>query len=64
MGEESLHLRLHRGVGMIGRRKCGSMLCDGGHAFVFINLEVCHHVVDNGVGVVEAGFIDGTSCFS
>ena len=40
------------------------MLCDCGRMFVFVNLEACHHLVDNGVVVVEAEFIDGTSCFS
>ena len=40
------------------------MLCGCGHAFVFVNLEARHHLIDNGVGVVEAEFIDGASCFS
>ena len=40
------------------------MLCDCGRAFVFIDLEARHHMVDSGVGVVEADFIDGASCFS
>ena len=40
------------------------MLCGCGHTFVFVNLEARHHLIDNGVGVVEAEFIDGASCFS
>ena len=40
------------------------MLCGCVCAFVFINLEACHHLIENGVGVVEAKFIDGASCFS
>ena len=40
------------------------MLCDGCRAFVFVDLKARHHLVDNGVGVVEAEFIDGTSCLS
>ena len=40
------------------------MLCGCGHAFVFVDLEERHHLIDNGVGVVEAEFIDGASCFS
>ena len=55
---------LHRGVGLIGGRKCVSMLCGGGRAFVIFDMEARHHLVDNGVGVVESEFIDGTSCFS
>ena len=39
------------------------MLCGCGHAFVFVDLEARHHVIDNGVVVVEAEFIDGASCF-
>ena len=64
MGEESPHLRIHYGVGLIGGRECGSMFCGGGCEFVFVDLEALHHLVDNGVGVVEAEFIDGTSCLS
>ena len=63
MGEESLYLRLHCGVGLIGRRECGRLLCGCGNALVFVNLEACHHLVDNGVGVLEAEFINSTSCF-
>ena len=63
MGKESLHLRLHRGVGLIGGRECGSVLCGGGHVFVFVDLEARHHLVNNCIGVVEAEFIDITSCF-
>ena len=64
MGEESLHLRLHCGVGMIGGRKCGSALCGCGSALVFVDLEERHNLVENGVDVMEAEFINSTSCFS
>ena len=57
-----MHLLLHCGVGLIGRRECGSVLCGCGCAFVFVYLEARHHLVDNGVSVVEAEFVDGTSC--
>ena len=40
------------------------MLCGCGRAFVFVDLEARNHLIDNGVGVVEAKFIDGASCFS
>ena len=64
MGKESPHLQLQSGVGLIGRHKCGSMLYCCGHAFVYVYLEVRHHLVYNGVGLVEAGFVDSTSCLS
>ena len=64
MGEESLHLLLHCGVGLIGRRECGSVLCGCGSALVFVDLEALHHIVDNGVGVVETKLINSTSCLS
>ena len=38
LGEESLHLRLHCGIGLIGRRECGSALCGCVSALVFVNL--------------------------
>ena len=63
-GEESLHLRLHSGVGLLGGRKYGSVLCGCGSALVFVDLEAHHHLVDNGVGAVEYKFINSTSCFS
>ena len=59
-----MHLQLHHGVVLIGGRKCGSVLCGCGSALVFVDLEACHNLVDNGVGVVEAEFINITSCFS
>ena len=40
------------------------MLCDCGRAFGFFDLEARHYLIDNGVGVVEAEFIDSASCFS
>ena len=64
MGEESLHLQLHHGVGLIGLRKFGSVLCGCGSALVFVDLEARHYLVHNGVGVVKAEFINRTSCFS
>ena len=48
---------------MIGGYKCGSLLCGCGQAFVFVDLEARHHLIENGIGVVEAGFIDSASCF-
>ena len=39
------------------------MLCGCSCAFVFVDLEARHHLIDNGLGVVEAEFIDGASCF-
>ena len=64
MGKESLLLQIHCCVGLIGGRDCGSVLCGCGREFVFVDLEARHHLVDNGVSVVEAEFVDGTSCLS
>ena len=64
MFKESLHLRLNRGVGLIGGHTCSSVLCGSGIELVFVDLEARHHLVDNGVGVVEDKFINSTSCFS
>ena len=40
------------------------MLCGCGHAFVFINLEARHHLINNGIGVLEDELVDGAYCFS
>ena len=40
------------------------MLCGCGRAFVFVDLEARHNLIDNDVGVVEAVFIDVASFFS
>ena len=40
------------------------MLCVCVSALVFVGLEARHHLVQNGVGSVEAKFINCTSCFS
>ena len=64
MGKESLHLQLHSGVGLIGRHEYGRVLCGCGCVLVFVNLEARHHLVHNGVGVVEAEFIYRTSSLS
>ena len=63
LGEESLHLQLHSGVGLIGGRECGILLCGCVSVLVFVDLEARHNLVHNGVGVVGAKFINRTSCF-
>ena len=60
-GEEILHLRLHRGVGLFGACDFGCMLDSGECAFAFFNLEVRHHLIYDGVGVVEANFVKRSS---
>ena len=40
------------------------MLCGCGCALVFVNLEAHHHLVHDGVGVVEAQFINCPSSLS
>ena len=57
-------MRLHCGIILIGGRKCVSVLCGCGSALVFVDLEACHHMFDNGVSIVEAEFINSTSCLS
>ena len=64
--EESLYLGLHRGVGLVGGSKFGGVLCGCGCvcAFVFVNLEARHHLIHNGVGVVESQFVNCSSSLS
>ena len=64
LGEESLHLGLHRGVGLIGGSEFGGVLCDCGCALFLFNLEVRHHLTHDGVGVVESQFVNCSSGFS
>ena len=40
------------------------MLCGCDSALVFFDLEVCHHLFNNGAGVVEAKLINSTSFLS
>ena len=40
------------------------MLCGCGCVFVLVNLEARHHLVHDGVGVVEAQFFNCSSSFS
>ena len=63
LGEESLHLVLHRGVGLIDRCKLGCVFIGGGCAFVLVNLEARHHLIYDGVGVVESQFVNCVACF-
>ena len=64
LGEESLYLGLHRGVGLIGGSEFGGVLCGCGYAFVLVDFEACHNLIHNGVGVVEAQFVNCSSGFS
>ena len=63
LGEESLHLGFYCGVDLIGRCEFGCVLGDGGCAFVLVNLEARHHLIYNGVGVVEAQFVNSSAGF-
>ena len=58
LGEESLHLGIHCGVDLIGRCKFGCVLGGGGCAFILVDLEARHHLIYNGVGVVESQFVN------
>ena len=58
LGYEILNLGLHRGVGLIVGCKFNCMLVGSGCAFVLIALEARHHLIYNGVGVVEAQLVN------
>ena len=64
LGEESLHLGIHRDIGLIDGSKFGGVLCGCGCAFVLVNLEVRHHLIHDDVGVVVAQFVNYSSGFS
>ena len=63
LGEENLHLGLYCGVGLTGRCKFGCVLGGGGCAFVLVDLEVHHNLIYDGVGVVEAQFVNPSASF-
>ena len=63
-GEEIVYLGLHRGVSLIGGCEFGCVLGVGGCAFVLVDLEARHHLIYNGVVVVEAQFINHSTGFS
>ena len=49
---------------MIGGSNFGGVLCGCGFALVFVDSEARHHLFHNGVGVVEAQFINYPSSLS
>ena len=64
LGEESLYMGLHSGVGLLGRNELGGMLCGCGCTFVLANLEARHRLIHDGVGIVEDQFFYCSSSFS
>ena len=56
--KESFHLILHRGVVLIGGYEFGCMLRDGGYALFLVDLEARNNFIYDGVGVVEAQFVN------
>ena len=64
LGDESLHLGLHHDVGLIGGSESSGVLCGCGCAFVLVNLEACHHLIHDGVGVVGAQLVNCSYSFS
>ena len=58
MVEESLHLGLHCGVGLIGGSEYGGVLCGCGCTFILVYLEAHHHLIHDGLGVVESQFVN------
>ena len=63
LGEESLHLGIHRSVGLIGGCEFGCMLGGVGCAFVLVDLEALHHLIYDGVGVVESQYVNPSTGF-
>ena len=61
--EDSLHLGLNRGVGMVGGCEFGCVLGGSGCAFVLVDLGAHHHLIYDGVGVVEAQFVNLSAGF-
>ena len=64
LGEDSLHLVLHIGVGLIGGCNFGCVFGDSGCVLVFVDLEVFHIVVYDGHGVVESQIVNCSAGFS
>ena len=52
LGEESLYLGLHRGVGLIGGCEFGCVLGGGGCVFILVDLEARHNLIYDDVGSV------------
>ena len=59
-----MHPGLYLSVGMIGRSEFGGMLCGCVCAFVLVDLEACHHLVNDGVSVVESQCVNCSSVLS
>ena len=64
MGEEILHLGLHRGVGLIGGSEFSGVLCGCGCALLLVDVEAHHHLIHDGLGFLEAQFVNFSSGFS
>ena len=64
LSDDSLNLGLHRGAGLVGGSEFGGVFCGCGCAFVLVDLEARHHLIHNGVGVVESQFVNCSSSFS
>ena len=54
---------LHRDGGLIGGCEFSFVLGGGGCAFVLVDLEARHNLIYNGVGVVEAQFVNRSDFF-
>ena len=64
LGEEILHMGIHRGVGLIGGSKFGGVLCGCGCVFVLVDFEARHHLIHYGIGIVEAQLVNCSFGFS
>ena len=63
LSEEILHTGLHRSIGLIGGSNFGGVLWRCGCAFVLVDFEARHHLIHDGVGVVEYQFVNCSSGF-
>ena len=63
LGEESLYLVLHCGIDLIYRCKLGCVLGCGGCVFILFDLEARHHLIYDGLAIVEAQFVNCSAGF-
>ena len=58
-----MRLGLHRGVGLVGGCKFGCVLGGCGCVLLLVDLGVHHNLIYNGVGIVEAQFVNRSAGF-
>ena len=63
LGGKILQLGIHHGVGLIGGCDFSCVLGGGCCEFVLVDLEARHHLIYDGIGVVEAQFVNCSAGF-